>query len=205
MDPHRQRRDGEPTRERLLRAALDLYTTTGFLQTTTPTLARRAQVAEGTIYRHFSSKEHLLNEAHRRAHGWAIEALKALENDRVRRPPERLALLARQIVDMAAQDPAIVRMLLSQAHEHFLDDQSRGIHREFMDGLAQLVAMGKSDGQIRSGPAELWAQVWLTIVGSAAERVAAGEWTPDSSPVGLTLEAAWDAIATARPASTPGT
>ena len=204
MDLPSQRRDDDSTRERLLRAALDLYTTTGFLRTTTPVLAARARVAEGTIYRHFSSKEHLLNEVYRYAHGWAIEALKALENDRVRRPPDRLALFARQIVDMAAQDSALVRMLLSQANEHFLDDRSRGVHREFTDGLAQLVAMGKSDGQVRSGPAELWAQVWLAIVGFAAERVAAGEWPSDSSPVGLTLDAAWDAIAAFRPPSTPG-
>ena len=204
MDPQPEPRDDDPTQERLLRAALDLYTTVGFLRTTTPALAKRARVAEGTIYRHFNSKEHLLKVAHRRAHSWAIDALKVLENDRVRRPPERLALFGRQIVDMARQDPAVIRMLLSEANEHFLDDQSRGIHREFTDGLAQLVAMGKSDGQVRSGPAELWAQVWLVIVGFAAERVAAGEWASDSSPVGLTLDAAWDAIAASRPPSTPG-
>jgi hypothetical protein len=37
--------------------------------------------------------------------------------------------------------------------------------------------------------------VWLAIVGYAVERVASGEWTADSAPMGLALEAAWDAIA----------
>ena len=60
--------------------------------------------------------------------------------------------------------------------------------------------MGKSDGQIRPGPAELWASVWLAIVSYAVERVATGEWTAESAPMALALEAAWDAIAT-RPAS----
>ena len=50
------RRDGEATRQRLLRAALELFTTTGFRATTTPQIAERAGVDEGTIYRHFSSK-----------------------------------------------------------------------------------------------------------------------------------------------------
>lgn len=189
------RRDGDATRERLLRASLDLYTTLGFLRTTTPALAQRAGIAEGTIYRHFSSKEHLLNEAYRLAHRWGLDALAALESDRARKAPERLALLARQIVDLASHDPALVRMLLSTAHEPFLDEPSRGARRELMDGLIQLVAMGKSDGQVRSGPAELWAHVWLLLVGFAAERVAAGEWTPESAPTGLALEAAWDAVA----------
>jgi AcrR family transcriptional regulator len=195
MSDRSSRRDGDATRERLLRAGLELYTTLGFLRTTTPALAKRAGVAEGTIYRHFSSKEHLLNEAHREAHRWALEALASLESDRVRKVPERLALLARQITAMAAQDPPLIRMLLTNAHEPFLDEPSRGIRRDVNQGLTLLVAMGKSDGQVRSGPAELWAQVWLAIVGLAAERVAAGDWTPDSAPVIMTLDAAWHAIA----------
>jgi AcrR family transcriptional regulator len=193
------RRDGDATRERLLRAALDLYTTLGFLRTTTPALAERAGVAEGTIYRHFTGKEHLLNEAYRRAHRWALEALATLEGDRVRKAPERLALLARQVAGMAAQDPALIRMLFGTGHEPFLDELSRGTRRDVNQGLTQLVAMGKSDGQVRSGPAELWAQVWLAIVGIAPEPVAAGEWTPDSAPVIMTLEAAWHAIAAPAP------
>jgi AcrR family transcriptional regulator len=193
-------RDAEATRERLLQAATELYGTEGFLGTTTPMLAARAGVAEGTIYRHFTSKDHLLNEAFRRAHRWALELLRSFEGDRLRRAPERMALFARQLVDQAAQQPALLRMLISTAHDPFLDEPSRGLRRELVDGLVQLVAMGKSDGMVRSGPAELWASVWLAIVGYAVERVAAGEWGPESAPAGLALEAAWDAIATREPA-----
>ena len=209
MEPRASRRDGDATRERLLQAALELYTTTGFFRTTTPMLAERAGVAEGTIYRHFSSKEHLLNEAWRRAYRAAIELLKALELDRVRKAPDRLALLARQFVDLAATDPPLMRMLFATESEAHLDEPSRVIRREFLDGLVQLVAMGKSDGLVRPGPAELWASVWFTVVEHAVDLVASGTWTADSSPAALTLEAAWDAIAakeTPTPASRlPGT
>jgi AcrR family transcriptional regulator len=198
-----QRRDGDATRERLLRAALELYGSNGFLGTTTPVLASRAGVAEGTIYRHFTSKEHLLNEAFRRAHKWALELLAALDSDRLRRAPERLALLARQLVEATVADPPLVRMLLSTTHEPFLDEHSRAARRDFRSGLVQLVAMGKSDGQVRPGPAELWASVWLAIVSYAVERVATGEWTAESAPMALALEAAWDAIAT-RPGGAGG-
>jgi AcrR family transcriptional regulator len=188
------RRDGDATRERLLRAALELYGASGFLGTTTPLLAERAGVAEGTIYRHFTSKEHLLNEAYRRAHRWALGILESFEGDRIRRAPERLALFGRTLTDTAASDPSLLRMLLSTAHEPFLDEQSRAMRRKFVDGLVQLVAMGKSDGLVRPGPAELWASVWLAIVSYAVERVASGEWAADSAPMGMALEAAWDAI-----------
>src|SRR5512147_1012413 len=196
------RRDGEATKERLLRAALELYGSSSFLSTTTPALAERAGVAEGTIYRHFTSKEHLLNEAYRRAHRWVLGLLEQFDTERHLRGPERLALLGKTLTDTAANDPALVRMLFSTAHEPFLDQQSRGLRREFVDGLVQLVAMGKSDGQVRPGPAELWASVWLAIVSYAVERVAAGEWTAESAPMGLALDAAWDAIA-ARPTPLP--
>ena len=196
------RRDGDATRERLLTAALALYTTTGFLRTTTPALSARAGVAEGTIYRHFASKEHLLNEAYRRAQRWALDLLDALDADRVRRAPERLTTLARQIIDMAAIDAPLVRMFFGESQEPFLDDMSKVVAREVLDRLVSLVAMGKSDGMVRPGPAELWASVWLTIVGFVAEHVAAGDWTTDSPTVTMALEAAWDAIA-ARPAVHP--
>jgi len=188
-------RDGEATRERLLVAGLDLYATIGFLRTTTPALARAAEVAEGTIYRHFASKEHLLNEVFRRAQRWALDLLQGLEGDRLRRAPERLALVGRAFVDQAAQQPALLRMLLSTENDPFLDEHSQAARRDVAGGLVQLVAMGKSDGQVRSGPAELWASIWLAIVGYAVERVASGDWAADSTQAAMTLEAAWDAIA----------
>jgi AcrR family transcriptional regulator len=190
-----RRRDGAATRERLVAAALDLFTTTGFLRTTTPALAERAGIAEGTIYRHFTSKEQLLNEAWRRAQRWALEQLVVLEDDRLRRPPERLQLFARSVVEAASREPGLIRMFFATEHGAALDEQSRTIERQVRETLMQIVAMGKADGLVRAGPAELWASVWLTIVGYAALRVAAGEWASDQAQLGLTLEAAWDAIA----------
>jgi AcrR family transcriptional regulator len=190
-----RRRDGDATRERLVAAAIDLYTSAGYLRTTTPALADRAGVAEGTIYRHFTGKEQLLNEAWRRAQRWALEQLAGLESDRLRRPPERLQLFARAIIEAAGREPGLIRMFLTTENTAFLDEQSRTLGRQVRDALVQVVAAGKADGLVRAGPAELWASVWLTIVGYAALRVAAGEWETDHAQLGLTLEAAWDAIA----------
>ena len=187
-------RNGAATRERLLRAAIELYASTGFLQTTTPALAARAGIAEGTIYRHFSSKAHLLNEAHRLASRWALGILRPLEQDRVRKAPERLGLFARQLIDLAMADPPLVRLWLDSSVRPFLDEQSRGLAREARDGVTRLMAIGKSDGEVRAGPAELWADIWLAVVGHIAQRVAVREWMPDGTQVMLALEAAWAAV-----------
>jgi AcrR family transcriptional regulator len=51
-----------PTRERLRAAALILFVQKGVAETTTRELAAMAGVAEGTIYRHYASKEDLVRE-----------------------------------------------------------------------------------------------------------------------------------------------
>jgi len=203
--PLPSRRGGEATRHRLLRAALELFTSAGFRGTTTPALAARAGVAEGTIYRHFDGKEHLLNEVFRGAQRWGMGVVR----DQAEQPwpaQERLREIGRRLFDGAARDPSVVRMLLRGQDRQFLDQRSREVEREFRDALQQVVAGGKSDGMVRAGPAELWTDVWLALVTFAAERIAAKEWTPDSPPAAMTLDAAWDAIVAraATPPSPPG-
>jgi TetR/AcrR family transcriptional regulator, repressor of fatR-cypB operon len=194
-NPTPTRRDGEATRQRLLRAALDLYTTIGFRATTTPAIAARAGVAEGTIYRHFSGKEHLLNEVYRNAQRWGAGLVKDGEPNGHHSTPDRLGGIGRRLLDAAARDPSLTRMLLRSRDEQHLDERSREASREFREALRQVVAGGESEGVVREGPPALWTDVWLALVAFAAERVGAREWESESPQIGLTLDAAWDAIA----------
>ena len=193
--PTTTRRDGEATRQRLLRAALDLYTTIGFRATTTPAIAARAGVAEGTIYRHFSGKEHLLNEVYRGAQYWGVGLVREPEGEQQLSPRDRLMEIGRRLLEAAVHDPSLTRMLLRNRDEQHLDERSREAMRDFRGAVQQVVATGRSDGLIRSGPIELWAEVWLALVAFASERIGSKEWTPESPQIGMTLEAAWDAIA----------
>ena len=190
--PQPLRRDGEATRQRLLRAALELYTTAGFRATTTPAIAARAGVAEGTIYRHFSGKEHLLNEVFRDAQRWGTGAVR--ETDPHQPAPDRLGQIARRLIDTAARDTPLARMLLRRRDEQHLDERSREAEREFHGAVQQVVAAGQSEGLIREGPPDLWTDVWLALVAFVAERVGTREWTPDSERVELGVGAGWDAI-----------
>ena len=194
-NPTPPRRDGEATRQRLLRAALDLYTTVGFRATTTPAIAARAGVAEGTIYRHFSGKEHLLNEVYRDAQRWGAGVVKEPAQNGDHSVSQRLGGIARRLLDAAARDPSITRMLLRSRDEQHLDERSREASRDFRGALQEVVAGGETEGLVRDGPPELWTDVWLALVAFAAERVGAREWESESPRIGLTLDAAWDAIA----------
>lgn len=190
-----QRRDAVATRKRLVRAALELFTTHGYHATTTPAIAARAHVAEGTIYRHFAGKEALLNEVFREAQRWAARVVSEGEGEKGVGAAERLRRIAQRLVATAESDPALVRMFLRSRDDVELDDRSRDALREFRAGLALVVASGKQQGTVRSGSAELWSLVWLALVGHAVERVAAREWTAEHPHTAQVVEAAWDAIA----------
>ena len=181
------------TRQRLVRAALELFTTRGYHLTTTPLIAKKAGVAEGTIYRHFEGKQHLLNELYRAAARWAVKLVKDAGEDRLS-ARDSLGAVARGLVDGASRDPAVVRMLLLTPHGDLLDDKSRELGRELRRGIEGIVAQGKADGTVRVGSAEVWAGVWLAVVGHALEKVAAKEWGTDHPSVTLTLDGAWSAI-----------
>src|SRR6478672_11720543 len=124
-DEPRTRRDAEATRRRLIAAALELFTTTGFRATTTPMLADRAGIAEGTIYRHFSGKDELLNAAYRQVQDWAAGMVKEIESDRLLPVRDRLLSIARRLLEEAARDGAAMRMLLQTRDERHLDERSR--------------------------------------------------------------------------------
>ena len=65
----------EETKARVERAALTLFVARGVAETTTKEIAMAASIAEGTIYRYFSSKEQLALDLFLRHHRALAEAL----------------------------------------------------------------------------------------------------------------------------------
>jgi AcrR family transcriptional regulator len=182
------------TRDRLLEAARELFTTEGYHATTTPLLAGRAGVAEGTIYRHFPSKHALLNAAFQEAQHWGLAAVSAVGAG-AGRTGDRLARLGQQWLAAAEAEPARMRLLLAWRLQGELDEVSRHAAFEFRAGIERIIAVGKQEGSVRAGVVELWAAVWLTLATFAVERVASREWSARHPHALATLEAAWEAIA----------
>jgi AcrR family transcriptional regulator len=183
------------TRARLLDAARELFTTAGYHATTTPLIARRAGVAEGTIYRHFQSKQALLNAAYQEVQQWGATDAIAAAGAPARGVGDRVRDLGRLWIEAAERDPARVRLLLAWKLPGELDEASRAASAEFRRALEHLIALGKQEGSVRAGVVELWTAVWLTLVTFAAEKVATREWTAAHPHTVATLDAAWEAIA----------
>lgn len=195
----RRPRPSSQTRERLVRAALELFTTRGYHETTTPLIAARAGVAEGTIYRHFPSKEDLLNEIFRAAVRAFLEPVRSLDPARPCR--ERLDAVATRWTAMAAREPALVKLVFDPAFARFLDERSRTAQRDLRGQIEQVVAAGKAAGGVRLGGADLWTDVWLRLVLLGLERVAGGQWQPGDPATTHVRQAAWDAIRHDAPAA----
>lgn len=65
------------TKQRIERAALELFVNKGIAETTTKDIAKAVKISEATIYRHFSSKDDLARELFERQHILLAEALSA--------------------------------------------------------------------------------------------------------------------------------
>ncbi len=188
----KRKRDPKGTRDRLVRAALELFTTQGYHASTTPQIAQRAQVAEGTIYRHFESKEQLLNEIYRASVQVLSQQVKETPTSAGCR--DRLQHVANAWRDLAGSDPAIVKLTFLTRLGPLLDAKSRDARQQLRDEVSKVIAAGKSVGEVRAGTVEVWTDVWMQLVTLALERIATGEWTIQHVGPQQVFEAAWDAI-----------
>ena len=188
-------RAADLTRQRLIRTALELFTTRGYHDTTTAQIAKKADIAEGTIYRHFASKQQLVNELYRTAQRWAATVVHDTSG-----APEagtaraQLTAVAHGLVEGATNESAIVKLGLLDPLGAVLDDESRRSERAFRTAIERIVAEGKAQGAVRAGAVEIWAGVWLATVSHALRKIVAGDWKPGDTGVRLVIDAAWRAI-----------
>jgi AcrR family transcriptional regulator len=105
-----------PTRERLRAAALILFVQKGVAETTTRELAALAGVAEGTIYRHYKSKEDLVRELfedHYFRFGGELDRIRAATAGGL---AAKLGAMTGYMASLYDSDPTLYRFLLLAQH-----------------------------------------------------------------------------------------
>jgi AcrR family transcriptional regulator len=164
----RRERQSLERRERLFRAALDLFARKGFAETTVEDITNAADLGKGTFFNYFPSKEHILL-----AFGeMQLEKLKAaFEEMRSANVPVPVFMrsLGARMTQEPIRNPAIIRILLqafltdSPVRESVLNLQNRvmAIHTE-------MIRIGQNRGEIRNDlPPEVMAHVFRqTIFGT---------------------------------------
>jgi AcrR family transcriptional regulator len=98
----RRARNKEATRQRIVTAALRLFEAKGFDRTATKEIARRARVAEGTVFNYFETKDDIALHFFEQEVDHAIAAVR--KNRRLRTAPleERLFALVQQQIEFLA-------------------------------------------------------------------------------------------------------
>src|SRR5713226_8706122 len=144
----RQRRSAE-LRERIFRAALDLFAKKGFVETTVEDITNAADVGKGTFFNYFPSKDHILLAFGEMQIG-KLQA--AVENARQSNEPMPVFLrsLRCSMTEEPARNPAIVRALL-QAHLSSapVREAMAKNHTRAQALLAHLIQLGQDRGEIR--------------------------------------------------------
>src|SRR5208282_865173 len=104
----RRERHRTEIRERLFRAALDLFAERGYLETTVEDITEAADVGKGTFFNYFPTKEHVLATFG----GERIAAVEhALEKARKGSALKALGELATDLAGQTAHSPALLRTI----------------------------------------------------------------------------------------------
>ncbi len=145
----RQRRSAD-IRERLFRAALDLFAQKGFVETTVEDITEAADVGKGTFFNYFPSKDHILL-AFGEMQLSKLEAAIDLARSTGEPMPEFLRSLALRMTQEPTRNPAIIRALLqaylstTPVREAMMDLQKR-VHALH----SQMIQLGQDRGEIRN-------------------------------------------------------
>ncbi len=180
-------------RDAILQAALELFVERGFHGTAVPTVAERAHVGAGTIYRYFESKEALVNELYRH---WKQRLAAHLLSDFVPSGTarEQFGRLWRRMADFVQRYPTAYAFIELHHHASYLDAESVAIEEQLF-GLALGFIEGAQDrGEFRKMPPPvLWSLVegaFIGLVRSAKE----GRVTLGPAEIETAEAAVWEMI-----------
>ena len=156
----RRARNKETTKSRIVAAALALFKAKGFDATTTKAIARRARVAEGTVFNYFPTKEDIALHFLEQEVELAMAAVRA--NPRLRKAPieEKLfALVQTQLEFLAPHErfigAAFVHALTPGSKLGLFSPSARELQFRYLAFVQELV-----DDAVRRG--QLTAAGWWT-------------------------------------------
>jgi AcrR family transcriptional regulator len=182
------------TRDRIERAAVDLFGRKGVAETSIRDIARAVDVSEGALYRHFVSKDDLVwrtFERHYLDFARRLEALAAGETG----ARKRIAAMIRGFCQAHDEDPALFRFLLFVQHGQLakLPPGSPTPVRV----MQAVIEDGMASGELPSQPAALATALVFGIVLQPALFAAYGDLSDPMGSISERLVAAsWAAIAT---------
>jgi AcrR family transcriptional regulator len=150
-------------RERIVEAALEQLAEGGYASASVVSVARRAGVATGTVYRHFPSKSDLFAEVFRRASQREVDVLRATE---AATATGRLAAWVETFVRRALAEPVRAYALIAEPVDPTVEAERLTFRRAYADLFERALREGIASGELPPHDTELTA---AAIVGALAE------------------------------------
>jgi AcrR family transcriptional regulator len=165
-----------PTRDRLIRAAIGIAARDGLAAATTAAIAQQAEVAEGTLYRHFPSKDDLLIAAYRKLKDEVF--LKAAGVDVSAPPRERLKRTWRAIYEAYRNDREAFLFAQRFMESPLAEREGGEASQAVADMVGQFYRDGVASGDFKSLAVDLLVNLFLAPISYLLKQEIQGRrWT----------------------------
>jgi len=187
--PTRRERKKEQTRARIYAAAMEQFLARGYDAVTIDEICAAADVARGTFFLHFPTKDSLLGEYGRQAAAELAAVLELETGSAVSALEKGMRFLA----ERATRHTPVVRLVVRESATRptaILDTTASG--RDLSDLFARVIRRGQRSGELRRGVQPLVAGAVL----ASAYLVIAGEWArrDDAPELAVLVRQAFDVV-----------
>ena len=162
-------------RDEIIAAAKKVFVRNGFHDTTIADIAKEAELAYGSVYWYFDSKDDLfrqliaVEEYGLRTHV-AVALAKSGTQFGFAEAPFRASL--RATFEFFDANPATAKLLFRDAYalDSRFDKQLGGIYERFIDDIEMLIAAAQNRGDVLAASPRLVAYMLTTLIGHMAHR-----------------------------------
>jgi TetR/AcrR family fatty acid metabolism transcriptional regulator len=138
-------------REAILRAAIKVFARNGYFNSKVSDIAREANIADGTVYLYFKSKDEILHSIFDRAMDEFISEGKR-EIAEIERADEKLRRIAQLHLERLSADRnlAVVFQVELRGSTKFMEEFSAAGFAEYLDIIRQTIVEGQKQGVFRA-------------------------------------------------------
>ena len=163
----RREAEAQATRDALIRAALELFTKSGYASVGTEEIVARAKVTRGALYHHFADKRDLFRAVFERVEGELMARIGA-SMEATDDPWELLLAGVVSFLD-ACEEPAVKQISLTDAPSVLGWQEWREIDNRYGLGLTRAALQGAVDaGVLRPIAVEPMAHLFVAALSEAA-------------------------------------
>ncbi len=156
-----------PRYEHIILSSINVFSRTNYEKATTAMLAREAGVAEGTLYKYFSSKKELFLACCAYVEDMLLARYREIYRETKDRPVEYLRRVAQSYLEFVLENPNMRRFLAFILNNSF-DDDFRGELERFVrlnvGATERMIELGIDRGEI-TGKIDPTGAAWLFVGG----------------------------------------